>query len=296
MTRGLIFAFFAFGFYACGDALIKAAGATTTVFTIAFFVTLASLIPVLYARPADERWSRFMVMRHPWLTQLRALCGVFAGMSGFYAFANLPLAEAYTLLFMMPVWVTVLSVLVLKEKIGWRRWTALAIGLTGVIVVIRPGFQAITPAHFAALAAGFCGAVAMIVVRQIGASEKRTSLMGMSLLYALAANGVLMVLNGFALPDTLTLGMLSGAGILHGTATLLLLFASQLVPANRIAPVQYSQLIWGVALGWLFFAETPDAIAMVGLALVALSGLATFIREDVRGFWPRNFRDVRNRF
>ena len=86
------------------------------------------------------------------------------------------------------------------------------------------------------------------------------------------------------------------AGVLHGSATLLLVISSQTVPANRIAPLQYSQLMWGVALGALFFNEWLDGIALIGLGLVALAGLATFIREDARGFWPKNFQNIRNRF
>jgi S-adenosylmethionine uptake transporter len=161
--------------------------------------------------------------------------------------------------------------------------------------VIRPGFREISPAHFAALAAGFCGAVAMIVVRLIGSTEKRTSLFGMSYLAALAVNGTVMA-NGFVMPSAPTMAQLLAAGVLHGIATLFILFASQAVPANRIAPTQYSQLLWGVGLGIVFFNERPDAIALVGLALVALSGLLTFLREDKRGVWPWNFRHIRERF
>ncbi|MCU0831510.1 MAG: DMT family transporter [Rhizobiaceae bacterium] len=295
MTRGLLYALASFALYAAGDAFIKAAGASTPVFVIAFFVTLFSLVAVVFARPADERWLEFWRMNNPRLTVLRGFAGVGAGMCGFYAFSRLPLAEAYTLIFLMPFFVTVLSIIFLKEQVGWRRWTALTIGMIGVLIVIRPGFRELQLAHLAALAAGFCGATAMVIVRQIGATEKRTSLFGMSLGLAMLVNGALMA-PGFVLPALPVLAMLAAAGLLHGVATLLILFASQRVPANRIAPVQYSQLIWGVLLGLVFFGERPDGIALIGLVLVAVSGLLTFIREDRRGVWPLNFRDIRNRF
>jgi S-adenosylmethionine uptake transporter len=296
LNKGILLAFTAFGLYACGDALIKAASGGASTFTIAFFVTLFGFVPVLFARPADKLWSQMFKMRHPGLTLLRAAAGVGAGLCGFYSFSVLPLAEAYTLLFLMPFFLTVLSVVFLKEQVGWRRWTALGVGMIGVLIVIQPGFRAIVPAHFAAAAAGFCGAVAMVIIRHIGGSEKRTSLMGVAMTAALAVNGLLLLLTGFAWPAPDVMLRLVGAGLLHGTATLFLVFASQLVQANRIAPLQYTQLIWGVSLGALFFAEYPNALGYIGLVLVALSGLATFIREDKRGVWPQNFRDIRSRF
>jgi S-adenosylmethionine uptake transporter len=296
LNKGILIAFAAFGSYACGDALIKAATSGADTFTIAFFVTLFSFIPVIFTRPADERWTQMFQMRHPGLTLLRAAAGVGAGMCGFYAFSKLPLSEAYTLLFMMPFFVTGLSAIFLKEKTGWRRWTALAVGMIGVLIVIQPGFRTIIPAHFAALASGFCGATAMVIVRHIGGSEKRTSLMGVSLIAALAINGIIMAYLGFQWPSQNIMLILAATGLLHGSATLMLIIAAQQVPANRIAPIQYSQLIWGVALGALFFAEYPDGWAYAGLVLLAAAGLATFIREDARGFWPQNFRDIRNRF
>jgi S-adenosylmethionine uptake transporter len=295
-SQAILTAFAAFAFYAFGDGLIKASSAAADTFTIAFTVTLFAFVPTMFARPKDERWLRMFTMRHPVLTLLRAAAGVSAGLCGFYAFARLPLAEAYTLVFLMPFFVTIMSILFLKEQVRWRRWTALAIGMAGVLMVIRPGFREIELAHLAALGAGMSGAAALVIVRRIGSTEKLTSLMGVSLVAALGVNAVLMIFAGSTAPDAYTLGKLAAAGLLHGAATLMLILASQKIPANRLAPIQYSQLIWGVLIGMAFFAEWPDRWAQAGLVLVAISGLATFLREDRRGFWPQNFRDVRNRF
>lgn len=295
MTRGLLLAFIAYAVYAFGDALIKLAGGTTPVFVMTFVVILASALPVAFSRPADERWRDAWRLNAPLLTPLRALAGIGAGICGFHSFSKLPLAEAYTLIFLMPFFITVLSMVFLGEKVRWRRWTALAVGMAGVLLVIRPGFRELNFAHLAAVAAGFCGAVSMVILRQIGNRERRTSLLGSSILLGLLVNGALMM-PGFTPPSPRDLGLLATAGVLHGSASLLMLFASQAVPANRIAPTQYSQLIWGVALGMALFSERPDAMGVVGLLLVAVSGLATFIREDARGVWPKEFRDARNRF
>jgi S-adenosylmethionine uptake transporter len=295
LQRAILSAFAAFGVFACGDALIKSAGAGASTFTIAFFVTLFAMVPIAFARPRNESWLSMFRMRHPGLTLLRSAAGVGAGLAGFYAFAHLPLSETYTLIFLMPFFVTVLSVLFLKEQVGWRRWTALAIGMAGVLLVIKPGFREVVPAHAAALVAGMCGAVNLVVLRQIGNSEKRTSLLGVPMVVALAFNGAL-IAPIFTMPAAGDLAAMAGAGLLHGAGALLLIAATQVIQANRIAPIQYSQLIWGVGLGYIFFAEKPDAIAGIGLILIALSGLATFLREDRRGVWPRDFRDLRNRF
>ena len=294
MIAGIALALGAFAVYASGDALIKSAGADgmSSVFAIAFFVTLFSVVPILATKPADERWRDAFNMRHPVACHLRAAAGIGSGLCGFTAYTQLPLAEAYTLLFLIPFFVTLLSILILKEQVGWRRWLAIAVGLAGVLIAIRPGFRALEPAHLAAVGAALCGATTLVIMRAIAPTERRMALLVPGLLYALLVNGALMAAT-FAMPETITLAKLAGAGLLHGVGTVLIVLASRRVPANRIAPTQYSQLLWGVVFGVLFFAEVPDGFDLIGMALVIAAGLATFMREDALGVWPKRFRFIR---
>lgn len=288
----------AYAAFSFSDALIKFAGSAgdkgTGVFAIGFFVTLFSIIPVILFRPAEERWRMIMAMKRPWLVHLRGVSGVSGGLLSIYAFTHLPLAEAYALIFLIPIFVTILSVLILGEPVGWRRWLAVLTGFIGVVLVVQPGFREITFAHAAGIGVAFFGALTIILLRSLSGSERRSTLMGIIIVYSLAVNFVGM-LPDFALPSSTVLLALACAGVLTGLAHTGLVIATQTAPANLVAPTQYSQIGWAVVLGILFFAEVPDAVTFAGLGVVAGAGLFTFLREEHRFSWSRRVPLLRNR-
>lgn len=294
MYRGIALAFAAYALFACADAVIKSFGPGTNVFEIAFFITLFSAIPLILARPADERWSEFWRMRHPWAVVARALSGIFAGMCGIYAFTHLPLAEAYALIFLMPLFVTVMSVLFLAEPVGWRRTLAVIGGFVGVLIVVRPGFRAVELAHLGAAAVAVFGAIGMILLRRIANNERRVSLIAVTYLVSLFVNGILMF-PALLPPES---GRFLGyfvAGCFAGGGQICLLFAARNAPANLIAPTQYSQIAWAVTMGALFFGEFPDFWTMTGLGFVAFAGLFTFMREEILFGWAKRVPILRDR-
>lgn len=281
MLRGVLLGFLGYAVYACGDAIIKSFGAGSDVFRTAFFITLFSAIPLLFARPAGERWRDAFRMRHPVLVHVRAFAGIFAGLFGIYGFTHLPLAEAYALIFLMPLCVTLMSAVFLKEPIGWRRWLAVAVGFAGVMIVVRPGFRELHFAHLGGVAVAFLGATAMIALRRISGDEKRTSLLAVVWVYAMLVNGALM-LPHFTWPGGSELFRYAVIGCCAGIGNLCIIAATRLAPANRIAPTQYSQVAWAVALGALFYGEVPDIWTITGLVVIAGAGLFTFVREEAR--------------
>ncbi|SKA30528.1 DMT family transporter [Consotaella salsifontis] len=294
MQFGVLLAFLAYFSFSCSDAAVKALGGSMTVFQIGFFTSLIALFPVLFAKRAGETWRELLVPRRPRLVLLRMVCGTSSGILGIYAFTHLPLAEAYALIFLIPFFVTVLSRLVLKEEIGWRRWIAVAIGLAGVLLVVRPGFNEILPAHFAALGVAAFGAITIIVLRVLGPSERRVTLMGSVIVAAIATNGALMIPT-FSPPSLNVVPILVLGGLMSGIGQLLLVTAARLTPANRIAPTQYGQIVWATLLGAGLFGELPDFLAVVGMGLVGASGLFTFVREEKRAGWSRRTPVVRHR-
>jgi multidrug transporter EmrE-like cation transporter len=124
------------------------------VFEIGFFSTLFAALVLLFLKPRDERWRDAIRVHRPGLVALRGVAGATAGILGIYAFTTIPLAEAYALIFLAPLLVTVLSAILLKEPVGRMRWLAVAVGFLGVLLVVRPGFRLVEPGHFAALARG----------------------------------------------------------------------------------------------------------------------------------------------
>ncbi|MDY8109354.1 DMT family transporter [Fulvimarina sp. 2208YS6-2-32] len=293
MQTGILLAFAAYFAFACGDAATKALGDGLPIFEIGFFMSLFAFIPAAFTKPPQDRWRDVFVPSRPFLLALRVLFGVVGMMSAVVAFTTLPLAEAYALIFLLPIFVTVFSALFLKETIGWRRWSAVLVGLAGVLLVVRPGFQTILPGHFAAISCAICGAGTVIVLRIIGPTERRVTLIGAVLVGAVLANGVLMIPT-FADP-TPHLWLLAFGGLCVGLGQTGLVFATRLATASAVAPVQYSQIVWAAVLGALFFGEFPDAIAYAGMALIATSGLFTFIRERKKTRWWQRTPLIRNR-
>ena len=295
MTSGIPLAFAAYFGFSLSDAMIKLAGRHATVFEIAFFVTLFSIIPIIASKPSELRWRHVLKMNRPLIVNLRGISGTLGGMCAIYAFTHLPLAEAYALIFLIPLFVTLLSVVILREPVGIRRWSAAILGFVGILLVVRPGFKEFTPAHLAGIGIAFFGAMTIILLRTLSTSENRTTIMSIVIPYALVANGAMMLLDGFAWPDRQLMLVLLAAGLLTGIGHFCITTATRLTPANRVAPVQYSQIIWAVVFGWLIFSELPDIWTFVGLIVVGLSGLITFIREEARFGWSRKTPLLRNR-
>lgn len=273
-VAGTLLAFAAFAAMACGDGLLKSIGARLSVFEIGLLALLGSGVATFFMRPPDERWRDMFRMRHPWLTQLRALTGVGAGIFGVYAFVTIPFAEAYSLIFLAPFIVMLASIAILRERPNWLGWLALAGGVVGVLLVVKPGMRGMELGHLSALGAACCIAGTVTILRRIAATEKKTSILAIPQLYVLVVNAVLAAAT-FIVPRWTDLAVIVGAGLLGALGQLLLLLASRRAPAFAIGQAQYSQLIWAAAIGALFYREYPDALALVGLAAIIAAGLIT---------------------
>jgi drug/metabolite transporter (DMT)-like permease len=288
MPLGVVLAFLAYASFSMGDALIKGLGPHLSVFEIAFFTTGFSIIPAIIAN-RGERWREMFRMKHPYLLQLRCVTAILGSACVIYAFTHIAFAEVYAITFTTPVFVTLLSVFLLKESVSRLRWILLLIGFIGVLLVVRPGFRALELGHLAALTCACLGSVTTTILRHIAPHEKRVSLVGVVVLYSVVFNGILM-LPTFVVPSLEQMGMFILVGGVGGVGGLLLIAAARRAPANLLAPVQYSQLIWAIIFGAAFYSEFPDALAIVGLLIVVGSGLLNVLVEKRPIRWkPRVF-------
>lgn len=294
MQAGILLAFASYLSFSIGDASLKGIGGRLPIFEIGFFVSMFALVPALFTKRPEDNWGNVFVPKRPVLLALRMASGTLGGILGVVAFTSLPLAEAYALIFLMPVFVTIFSWLVLKEAIGWRRWTAVIGGLLGVLLVVRPGFREILPGHFAAVGVAVCGAITILVLRVLGSSERRITLIGAVLVASVVVNGVLMVPE-FRAPSGDIFPIMILAGLGAGCGHLFIVLATRLIPAARAAPTQYSQIVWATVIGAAFFGEYPDWIAVLGMIMVAAAGLFTFAREEQTARWPSRTPLLRNR-
>lgn len=281
MNPGVLFAFITYATFSCGDGIVKSLAGGPSIFEIGFFTSLSAACVLYFSKPRGEHWRWFWRMKHPYAVHLRAICGLLAGVLGIFAFTTIPLAEAYAIAFLAPFLATLASILLLKERVGPWRWLAVAAGFGGILLVVRPGFRELAPGHLAALGIALASTATIIILRTIAADEKRTSLVGMPLTYALVFNFFAM-LPGFAWPTPSQLFTMLAAGAIGSIGQVTLIAALRAAPASQVAPVQYSQLGWAVLIGFVFYGDLPDGLATVGLALLVASGLLTLVRERIR--------------
>ncbi|MHA6732038.1 DMT family transporter [Devosia sp. A369] len=277
MPLGVILAFIAFVVFSVADALIKTTGSGLSVFEIAFFTTTFSIIPLaLFNR--QERWRGIYKLRHPWLVHLRCGTTIAGTACVMYAFTHIAFADVYAIGFMTPLFVTLLSVLLLHEKVALHRWALLLISFLGVVLVVRPGFNELAAGHCLMLLGAILGAITNTILRHVAASERRISLVGLPVLYSAVVNGLLMIPT-FVVPSLEQMALMLANGLCAGTAWLLLIQASKLSPASLIAPVQYTQLVWAMLFGALLFGEYPDGVAIIGMMVVVTAGLFNVVTE-----------------
>lgn len=280
-AKGALLALLAFAIFSTHDVVVKVLGGVYSPFQIVFFSVLLSF-PLAMVMLMRDITPGTLVPVHPWWLALRTVAAVVTGVSAFYAFSVLPLAQTYAILFAAPLLITILAIPVLGEQVRLRRWMAVLVGLGGVLVVLRPGQTDLTLGHLAALAAAIGGSLASIVVRKIG-SEERPVVM---LLYPMMVNFVLMAC---ALPFVYQpmpiehLGLLGIIATFAWIASRLVIAAYQSGEAAIIAPMQYSQIIWASLFGFLFFDETIDQSTAIGAGIIIASGLYIVLRESKSG-------------
>lgn len=276
-AKGALLALLAFGIFSTHDVIVKTLGAAYSPFQIVFFSVLFSfpLVTLMLIRDAKPGHLRPI---HPWWISIRTGATVVTGVSAFYAFSALPLAQVYAILFAAPLLITILAIPVLGETVRLRRWAAVVVGLIGVMVVLRPGTTEISLGHVAALTAAVGSALASIIVRKIGQDERNVVL----LLYPMLANFILM---GVMLPfvyKPMPVVHLGGLALMSGMAFIastLLIAAYKSGEAVVVAPMQYSQIIWASLYGALFFDELPDLWTAIGAGIIIASGVYIVLRE-----------------
>jgi drug/metabolite transporter (DMT)-like permease len=283
-TAGIGFGAAAFGLFSLMDALVKWLSASYPVPQILVCNALFALVPVgvMVARRGGLLQLR---TRRLALHLLRGLLGTTGGLLAFYAFSRLPLADAYAIIFATPLLITALSVPILGEAVGWRRWSAVLVGFVGILVMLRPGLAPIGPGSLAALGAACASACAILLVRKLSITETTTSIAFYSNLTAVVLTGIAFSPT-FVLPSLLDLMLMAASGLIGGTALLVLIGGYRRSPAALVAPFQYSQMLWAILLGALVWGDLPEPAMLLGAAIVAGSGLFILYRETALGRRP----------
>jgi drug/metabolite transporter (DMT)-like permease len=263
-------------------AIVKICGERGVhVFEIIFFRNAFAFVPIVgYILMTDG--PRVLRTTRPLGHLTRAVVGMVGMACGFAAVARMPLAEYTAIQFASPLFITALSVPILKEKVDGRLWAAIIVGFVGVLIMVRPDPSQVTglgPALAILSALGASGA--MIAIREIGRTEPGPTIVFYFTLFAtlFGAAGLPFV---WTQPDLPTLGLLVLCGLVGGVGQLFLTQAFKLAPAAVVAPFDYASLLWAGVLGWLIWRDFPKADTLAGGAIVVASGLYIVWRETRR--------------
>jgi drug/metabolite transporter (DMT)-like permease len=245
---------------------------------------------VLVLFPVMRRGGmRLLRSRTPGLQVVRGFGVVGSAVLFISALQYLPLAEATAINFVSPAFVTLLSVPVLGERVGWRRWTALAVGMAGMLLIVRPGSDVFTPAALLPIVAAGSWAAAVVVTRRIGTTDPPMTTLIWTAGVGFVALTVLLLLGAIVggpghvqMPNTTELGLGLLIGIVSSAAQWLVVLAFRAAPASVLAPFSYAQLLFAGLLGFLMFGTVPDRWTFLGAGVIAASGLYTAHRERVR--------------
>lgn len=230
------------------------------------------------------------VLRAPniWPHLLRGLFLAGASLCFFTAIAIMPVADAVAIFFVEPMILTALSALVLRERVGPRRWAAVVVGLIGAMVIIRPGFAAFGATALLPLAAAFLFALYLMVTRQLSGSGGMlcvqftaglagTVVLGLAFL---AANAVGYAPAAAVMPDAAGWALLAAVGGLSFVAHGLIVKAFAAAPASVLAPFNYLEIVSATLFGYLVFGDFPDGATWLGIGLIVGSGLYIAHREN----------------
>ncbi len=275
--RGIASILAAVFFFSIADALAKWLGQTYEPIQIVFLRYFFGLIPVVVLVWHGGGLA-VLRTRRPFMHALRALVVFTALLLLFSGLRRLPLAEAISVAFTAPLFVTALSGPLLGEPVRPRRWAAVLAGFLGALVVIRPGTGAFQAASLYILASALCFALMALITRRLSRTETSAALLAYTTLGAcLASLPIVPFVWQPPAPDDLWLFV--AIGLVGSTAAYFVIQAYSNAPPAMIAPFDYTALIWAALIGWIVWQERPEPAVWLGAAIIAASGLYITHRE-----------------
>ncbi len=282
--RGALMMMAAMAAFTLNDSLMKLLSGELPLFqamflrglgTTVFFLALAWRMGALRL-PDDPR--------DLWLVLLRTAGEVGAAFFFLTALFNMPLANATAILQSLPLAVTVAGALFLGERVGVRRFSAVAVGLVGVLLIVRPGAEGFTVYSLYALAAVLCVTLRDIATRKLSPGVPSVTValaasLGVTVLSAAGAG----VAGGWVAPPASAVLWLGGATVFLIGGYLLSVLTMRRGEVSFVAPFRYTGLLWALLLGWLVFGDWPDSLTLLGAAIVVATGSFTLWRSGRKG-------------
>ncbi len=265
--------------FSFGDALGKYLVATYAVGQLLWLRACAALLvlsPLIW-----RQRDKFLQVERPLLQAIRIVLSTLEVAAFFLATVYLPLADVTTYYLACPIFVTALSALVLREQVGWRRWSAILIGFGGVLIALRPSAQTISWPAMIALGGSLSFSILMLITRSL--RNTPDIVMATSQFAGTFALGALMSPFGWVTPNAASLAMFAAAGCISVAALICVNRSLKLAPASVVVPYQYSMIVWAVMFGIIVFGDVPQPATIAGAAIIIGAGLYIFLRERKLG-------------
>jgi drug/metabolite transporter (DMT)-like permease len=278
--RGILLVVVSTVFLASSDVMAKYLTQrlpTVEVAWMRYLVFVAIMCPAVLASSP----GRTLRTARPLLQALRGLTLVGSSLLFMSALRVLPVAEATTTGFVAPIFVTLLSVVILRESVGPRRWLATLAGLIGVVIVVRPGTSAFQPGALLAIGSAACWACALVATRRIAGHDGSVTTMAYSALSGLVVLSALLPFV-FVMPSAADVALGACIGLAATSGHWLVVLAYRYGDASVLAPLTYVQVISATVFGYVVFGNIPDAWTFAGAAVIISSGLYIAHRERVR--------------
>ena len=281
--RGALFMSVSMAGFAMNDAITKYTSASMNMGQV---MLIRGLFATLFV--VSLAWYQG-ALRNPRLTLqplvlLRAACEAAATICFLIALAQLPIANVSAVLQALPLAVTMGAALVYDERVGWRRWLAIAAGFSGVMIIVRPGFEGFSAyALIALVSVGFC-AIRDLATKRIP-HEIPALLVSSTTSIAVTICGALLVqpMGGWAPMSSSGTSLLAGCAVLLVVGYHFIILAMRSGDISFVAPFRYTSLLWSILMGFLIFGDVPDLAMTVGAIIIVGSGLYTLYREQVVG-------------
>ena len=235
------------------------------------------MIPIFFLIPRDKIFT-FYKTKRPILHAYRSLCGAVAIIALFVALRNLPLTDVISLTFTGPLFVTIMSVIFLSEKVGIRRWSAVVIGFIGMLFIVRPAFEEMNLYYIFPIIFSLGFANVAISIRSLSKTEPNYLIaFYFSLLSLLIGLGT--IINGWIWPTPYEAFLFAILGLAGGVANLLLTQSYRLADASLVSPIKYLSLVVAIVAGYFIFSEVPKSMTLFGASLIVVSSFIIFRRE-----------------
>ncbi|MBL0371101.1 DMT family transporter [Rhizobium sp. KVB221] len=288
--RGIAMKVMSIMLFICMQGLIKEGGKGIATGEITFFRSFFAMVPILGWLAFRGDLPGALKTANPVGHFYRGFIGVISMTLGFYGIVHLPLPESIAISYAMPLFSVIAGAVLLKEDVHRYRWGAVGAGFVGVVIILWPRLDMIRQGTFGAgatagalavLCSAAMAAIAMVHVRQLVRTERTPTIV----FYFSLSSSIfsLMTLpfgwNAISMPAAL---MLIGAGFIGGVAQILLTESYRYADVSAVAPFEYTSIIWGTLIGYLFFNELPDETLLVGAAIVISAGIFIIFRERQR--------------